>query len=249
MGLGCVAVLSVFLRLGDTPGPQGLCWAPSCCGWSMGRGRRQWGAAGDEQTTGPCLGHGVLVSTMGPCAFRVSQHVPLPPTCPIVPVTLGVSLTLPFFPDLVRQSRGESPACETCSPGSACLGEQHGDTCSPTGLLGDPGCPVALRSRHQGLGLDGMEGTVPGLFQGDLGTVTSTPTLALYGAVQRRGFGRGKLYSPMDGQGSLWKWDRGCCVSPVDPHPALALLAAACPSTSALSPWGQPCRDKDSPHH
>ena len=44
--------------------------------------------------------------------------------------------------------------------------------------------------------MDGMEGTVPGLLQGDLGTVTSIPSLALYGAVQRRGFGRGKLRLP-----------------------------------------------------
>ena len=75
---------------------------------------------------------------------------------------------------------------------------------------------------------DGMEGTVCGLFKGDLGTVTSSPSLALYGAVQRNGSGGCRLRVPYGwprvtmqlGQG-LW------LLSPWDPHPALGLLAPA----------------------
>ena len=89
------------------------------------------------------------------------------------------------------------------------------------------------------LGIDGMEGTVPDLFQGDLGTLTSSPSLTVYSDVQRNRSGGGRLRVPygwprvtMQLRQGLW------LLSPWDPHPALGLLAAASPSP-ALSPWGQ----------
>ncbi len=133
--------------LGTPLGLQGICRAPSYFGWSMGRGRRQQGVVGAEQTTGPQCSS----------AHNGSLHLQGVPVCPTAPsmshcpITLGVSLTPPFSPGQSRcvpntpftpgqapQYRGESPACETCGPGSACLGEQHGDTCNPTRAPGAP---------------------------------------------------------------------------------------------------------------
>ena len=120
--------------LGTPLGLQGICRAPSYFGWSMGRGRRQQGVVGAEQTTGPQCSS----------AHNGSLHLQGVPVCPIAPsmshcpITLSVSLTPPFSPGQSLQYRGESPACETCGPGSACLGEQHGDTCNPTRAPGAP---------------------------------------------------------------------------------------------------------------
>ena len=88
--------------------------------------------------------------------------------------------------------------------------------------------------------MDGMEGTVPGLFQqGGLGTVTSRPSLALYGAVLRRGFGWGMLRVPYGWPRVTMQLGQGMwLLFPGDPSLALGLLAAAHPSP-ALSPWGQ----------
>lgn len=84
-----------------------------------------------------------------------------------------------------------------------------------------------------------MEGTVRGLFQQDLGTVTSSPSLALYGVVQRNGSGGGRLRVPYGWPRVTMQLGQGLWLpSPGDPRPAPGLLAAASPSP-ALSPWGQ----------
>lgn len=138
---------------------------------------------------------------------------PIFPSAPSVshcPGTLSVSLTPPFIPGRAQRRRGESPTCEARGP--ACLGEQHGDTCNPTGHLGDPGvrCPLALRTRHQGWNGMVWRGLSLACYRGIW--ALSPPYLPLHSMGRCRGGDLEGASSgcPMDGQG--------------DPHPALGLL-------------------------
>ena len=121
-----------------------------------------------------------------PCCSSVhseSLHLQGVPLCLITPSifhslhTICVSLTAPFSPGRAQQDRGESPTCETCGPGSTCLGEWHGDAYKPKRNLVDPVCTWSTEDWPSVLGNDGMEGTVCGLFKVDLGT--APPALPL----------------------------------------------------------------------
>ena len=79
--------------------------------------------------------------------------------------------------------------------------------------------------------MDGMEGTIPGLFQGHLGIATSqTFPCALWGCAEE------VSRCPRDGPGSLCRWDRGCGCCPQGTH---TLPWAAASPSPARNPGAQ----------